>query len=369
MNKEGATIIKKPKYFNLIPLLVISFVLFKIIYTSNFLGIFIQLVSPFIWALTIAYLLNPLMILMEKKLRLPRIVCLIIIYILLLGLLTLFITIITPKIIENIRNINDNLPEYLKTAEKWLILQSSKLAVLKDYGVYEYFQKNLTNFMSTLSGSMTLTLSKTVSQLIDITSALLSFALGVVISIYMLKDKEVFGRQINKFLYAIFPTNKVDYLINVSKEMNMVFSKYLIGKIVDSLIIGILCFIGLLIIGAPFAVAFSSIVAVTNMIPYFGPFIGMIPAVIITLFYSPIKAIWVGLFILGLQQFDGLYLGPKILGTQVGLKPLWVISAIIIGGGLFGVIGMLLAIPVTGMAKLLLSKYVNTKLKNKDLTI
>lgn len=348
--------------------MIIAFILFKIIYTTNYLGILFELISPFIWALAIAYFLNPLMNLMEKNLRLKRIFCLIIIYIILLGLITLFVTIITPRIIENIKNLNNNLSGYFASAEEWLILQSSKLTFLQDYGVWDYFEQNLNSIIDSFSGSISSTLSKTLSQLINITSALLSFVLGVVISIYMLKDKEVFLRQIKKLLYAVFPQHKVDYMLNLTKELNMVFSKYIVGKVIDSLIIGILCFFGLLIIGAPYSGALSSIVGVTNMIPYFGPFIGMIPAVIITLFYSPIKALWVGLFILALQQFDGLYLGPKILGTQVGLKPLWVISAIIIGGGLFGVLGMLLAVPITGMIKTLLCKYINSKLSNKDLT-
>ncbi len=349
--------------------MIIAFVLFKVIYTTNFFSIFFELISPFIWALAIAYLLNPMMILMEKKLRLKRVFCLIIIYIILLGLITLFVTIITPRIIENIKNINNNLSDYFASVEEWLISQSSKLSFLQDYGVYDYFEQNLNSIIDAFSGSIRLALSSTISKLINITSALLSFVLGVVISIYMLKDKEVFIRQIRKLLYSLFPTNKVNYMINNTKELNMVFSKYIIGKLIDSLIIGVLCFFGLLIIGAPYSAALSSIVGVTNMIPYFGPFIGMIPAIIITLFYSPIKALWVGIFILALQQFDGLYLGPKILGTQVGLKPLWVISAIIIGGGLFGVLGMLLAVPITGMIKALLCKYINSKLSSKNLTI
>ncbi len=366
---EEVIIIKKPKYLNLIPILLIAFVLFKTVYTTNFLDIFLKLISPFIWALAIAYLLNPLMMVMEKKLKLRRLICLIIIYIFLIGLIILFITIITPRIVENIKHINNSFPEYLETAEEWLILQSSNLEFLQKYGVYDYFEENLNSIIDTFGGNISVTLSRTISRLINITSALLNFVLGVVISIYMLKDKEIFIKQIKKLLYAIFSVNKVDYMVSVLKELNTVFSKYLIGKIIDSIIIGILCFFGLLIIGVRYPLVLSSIVGITNMIPYFGPFIGMIPAIIVTLFYSPIKALWVGLFILALQQFDGLYLGPKILGTQVGLKPLWVISAIIIGGGLFGVVGMLLAIPVTGMIKTLLSKYINSKLSNKNVNL
>ena len=162
----------------------------------------------------------------------------------------------------------------------------------------------------------------------------------------MLKDKEKFIYQIKKLTYALFSNKRATKIIRSGREFNIVFSEYLIGKMIDSLIIGIICFIGTLIIRVPYPLLISTIVGVTNMIPYFGPFIGMIPAVLITLFYNPIKALWMFIFILGLQQFDGLYLGPKILGTKLGLSPFWVITAIIVGGKLFGILGMLLAAPI-----------------------
>ncbi len=365
--KEGKTILKKTNYLNLIVPLIFAFVLFKVINSTDFFKSFMNLVTPFIWAFIIAYLLNPLLTLFERKLKFGRIGSLIIVYILLVGLITLLVTFVTPKIIESIKVIKNNLPEYFSNTENWLITQSSKLSFLNRYGVIDLLDENLNNIIDKFSGDISSTLSNIISSLINITSALLNFVLGIVISIYMLKDKEFFSRQVKKLMYALYNTNKVEYLINLGKELNFVFSKYLIGKLIDSMIIGILCFVGLLIFRAPHALVISAIVGITNMIPYFGPFIGMIPAVIITLFYSPIKALWVVIFILALQQFDGLYLGPKILGTQVGLKPFWVISAIIIGGGLFGVLGMLLAIPISGMIRVVLNKYIEAKLKDKNL--
>ncbi|EOD01031.1 Permease [Caldisalinibacter kiritimatiensis] len=124
-----------------------------------------------------------------------------------------------------------------------------------------------------------------------------------------------------------------------------------------------------MIIGAPYALVISTIVGVTNMVPYFGPIIGAVPAVLITLFYNPITALWMLIFILCLQQFDGLYLGPKILGTQVGLKPVYVISAIIIGGGLFGVLGMLLAVPIGAIIRTIFTRYIDSKLEEKNIKL
>ncbi|WP_341534027.1 AI-2E family transporter [Sporosalibacterium faouarense] len=350
-------------------LLVLAFILFKIINAPNFFPFVIKLIMPFIWAFLIAYILNPLMVILEKRANLKRIWSLLIIYVFLLGLITLIITIITPSIIDSFTNIRDNLPDYFSTTEKWLIEQSTKLSFLSKYGVVDSLEENLNGMVNTLSQNLSSTLKETISQLINITSAFLNFVLGIVISLYILKDKEFFARHLKRLLYSLLEEEKVDYLIKLGTELNVVFSKYLIGKLIDSIIIGILCFIGLIILGIPYSLIISSIVGVTNMIPYFGPFIGMVPAVIITLFYSPIRALWVAIFILALQQFDGLYLGPKILGTQVGLKPFWVISAIIIGGALFGVLGMLLAIPITGMIKVILNKFVTSRLENKNIKL
>lgn len=184
----------------------------------------------------------------------------------------------------------------------------------------------------------------------------------------MLKDKEYFARNFSRLTYAIFPKNKAEIIIEFFKEIKEAFSKFFVGKALDSLIIGILCFIGCLIMKVRYALLISLIVGVTNMIPYFGPFIGMIPAAIITVFYSPFKALWVIIFIFLLQQFDGLYLGPKILGIQVGLKPFWIILAILVGGGFFGVWGMLFAVPIAAVVKTVLGKYVTKQHKQKGIS-
>src|SRR5699024_10457679 len=215
--------------------------------------------------------------------------------------------------------------------------------------------------------SLTPLLNKTVTQIISLTSGFANFVLGSIISIYILKDKEIFAKNIRNLTVAVFPKHSAKTLVEVQKDVKIAFSKFFVVKMLDSLIIGILCFIGLLIMRVQYALLISLIVGITNMIPYFGPFIGMIPASILTLFDSPFKALWVFIFIFLLQQFDGLYLGPKILGIQVGLKPFWIITAILIGGGFFGVWGMLFAVPIAAVVKSLLAKYVDRELKIKDI--
>ncbi|WP_425445936.1 AI-2E family transporter [Dethiothermospora halolimnae] len=352
---------RKKYYFNLVPLIVIGIVLFKFIYTENSLGSFFNLITPFIWAFFVAYLLNPILVYLEEHFKIKRIWSILIVYIILVGLIVLIITIFTPKVVQSFKNLVQDIPDYFDATKKWLSSEPDKLQFLNRYGVIDYIRENIYDILDDVKTNITTMINSTISQVINFTSALLDFALGIIISIYILKDKELFKKQFKKLIYTMINKDKGTYYINLMSDLDKVFSKYLVGKIIDSIIIGILCFIGLLIINAPYALVFSTIVGITNMIPYFGPFIGMVPAVIITLFYSPIKAIWVGLFIFGLQQFDGLYLGPKILGTQVGLKPFWIISAIIVGGGLFGILGMLLAVPVAAMIKTILVKYIEKK--------
>lgn len=196
---------------------------------------------------------------------------------------------------------------------------------------------------------------------------LINFLIGIVISIYLLKDKEVFARMFKRLLYALLPVGTAKTTIDIFQEMDYIFKRYIIGKSLDCLIIGVLAVIGLLIIGAPYALLLGVIVGVLNFIPYVGPLLGMIPAFIITYFYDPFTAVLVLLFIFLLQQFDGLWLGPKILGDSVGITPFWVITSIIIGGSLFGLVGMFVSVPITAMIQVVLSRLIDYRLNRKNL--
>lgn len=192
-------------------------------------------------------------------------------------------------------------------------------------------------------------LKRIVSSTINIASILLNVILGIVISIYILFDKEEIGERSKKIIYAIFPKKASFNIINFCKESNNTFEKFFVGKIIDSTIIGIIFFIGASLLKAPFAILLSIIIGVTNIIPFFGPFIGAIPVLFITLLFDisdPLKTVWIAIFIILLQQFDGNILGPKILGDSIGIKPIGIIFAIIIGKALFGIAGMFFGVPV-----------------------
>ncbi len=363
----------KIPYLQIIPVIGIAFILYKII---NKIDMFLftqinvlSIISPFIWAFAIAYLLNPIMVYLEKEIRIRRAFSISIIYIVVIGFITFGITIISPRIAKSIGQLIKEMPNYFDTTEGWLQVKIADFRVFDKYGVTSYIEQYLNSIISEVSASLNDFLSTAVFQIINVTSFFFKIILGLIISIYLLKDKDKFIKNIKRALFAIFSKNKAQEIIGFSTELHELFSKFIIGKFIDSCIIGVLCFIGLLIIKAPFALLFSIIVGITNMIPYFGPFIGMIPAVLITVFYSPIKALWILIFILLLQQFDGLYLGPKILGNSVGLSPFWIILAIIIGGGTFGLLGMFLAVPIMALIKTIFERYVNKRLESKDINI
>lgn len=350
-------------------MLIISLLLWKAIDGTQLTETIVKVSKPFLWAFIIAFFLNALLNVLERNFKLKRWANILIVYIIFYGTIALFITIITPKVIDSVKNLAKELPYYAAKTEEWLLEPPSYLKEMDRYGMLDSIKTELDDLFLRLGESIPPILNKTVNQLISWTSNLINFILGSIISIYILKDKEYFVKNIKKLTYAFFSVERANGIIEVFREIKKAFSNFLVGKILDSLIIGLLCFIGCSIMRIRYALLISIIVGVTNMIPYFGPFIGMIPSTIITFFYSPFKALLVLIFIFLLQQFDGLYLGPKILGVQVGLKPFWIILSIIIGGGFFGVWGMLFAVPTAAVVKSLLSKYIDKEFKQKGISL
>lgn len=327
----------------------------------------LSIVSPFIWAFAIAYLLNPLMTYLERRLRIKRGWSILIIYFLAIGLFAFGITIISPRIAKSIGQLLEDMPTYFDKSEAWLRIKINNLKLFDKYGVTSYVENYLNNVIEQISVYLNAILSAAVLQVINATSFILKLFIALIISIYLLKDKEKFIYNIKKALYGLLNKKKAQNLIDFGIELDHLFSQYIIGKFIDSCIIGLICFVGLIIIKAPYSLLLSLIIGITNMIPYFGPFIGAIPVVAITLFYDPVKALWVLIFILLLQQFDGLILGPKILGDSVGLSPFWIILAIVIGGGLFGVMGMFLGVPIMAVIKIVFQRYIDQRIKTQNI--
>ena len=206
------------------------------------------------------------------------------------------------------------------------------------------------------------------SGVITALKGIYNILIGVIVSIYVLYNKELFGSHVRKLVYCVFSIEAAEKIIKAVDFIDEVFIGFLSGKILDSLIIGVICYAGCLLLRMPYALLIACIIGITNIIPFFGPFIGAIPSAIIILMESPLQCLVFVIFVLVLQQFDGNILGPKILGSSVGINGFWIMFSIIVGAGLFGFAGMLLGVPVFVVLYTGLTGMVNRKLKRSGLS-
>ncbi len=347
------------------------------------LGGFMKVLTSFVAAFFIAFILNPLVDWVEHevfdkrlKLKKPKIrlgVSILVTYLLVLGLLVVGLVYVIPQITDSIVGIVDD----VTTALNRLYENRDKYgAMIEEYFPeidLVYFEKKLEEMWPTLLASLTNLTKNAVPMVVGVTVSLAKTAinalLAVAISIYMLADKRKLKRMGTQGVYAILPTAKAKVFCNTMKECSDIFSNFVSGKALDSLIIGIICFIALNILKLDYALLISVIVGITNMIPYFGPFIGAVPGVLLYLCISPVDAVVFTIMIFILQQFDGWILGPKILGDSTGLSPLWVIFGITVGGAYGGVIGMFIGVPLVAVAAHLLNKIVSGVLRKKRIEV
>ncbi|BBF44580.1 permease [Lachnospiraceae bacterium KM106-2] len=343
---------------------------------------FMGTLTPFIVAFFIAYILNPFVrsidrllkkyIYKEKHPTGRKLTAIAMSYVGVLAIITIIILYITPEIIHSMKEI-ESVYEKVDVTEIESNIKDTLDSLQKghpqvDFQVIEdkinSWLPNIFNFGTDLLSSLfPLILNLSVS----LVKMVINILLSIVISCYMLADKNTLSRNVKRVIYAIFKPEHATHLLATSKECNNIFSGFIIGKSIDSLIIGCICFVLMKILGLPYSMLLSVIVGITNMIPYFGPFIGAVPGVLIILFINPIQALIFAIMILALQQFDGLYLGPKILGESTGLTPLWVIFGITVGGSYGGVIGMFLGVPVVAVIAYLLNQWITNRLNNKNI--
>ena len=350
----------------------------------------ISVFAPVIWGLLLAYLLSPLQDWLEKKFKkltdrktphpkLARTLSVTgTVLILALAIFGLIATIL-PELYSSIKNLFTHLPEYLTSLGDWI---ETRIALLKEGQPQMYDTLNnawlsaldgINNFttqfqpkLESLSGGANLITTLT-SGAVSVVSAVLDFLLGVVLAVYLLSQKERYLAQGRKVLYALLPEEHVRTFLNAGSHVSYTFMHFLTGKTIDSLIMGLLCFIGMTVLQMPYAALISIFVGVTNIIPFFGPIIGAVPSGLLILLSEPRKAIPFAIFILVLQQFDGNILGPKIIGDSLGLPMFWVLFAISVGGGMFGFIGMVAFIPLFAALYTFLSDVLATRLRKKGL--
>ncbi len=334
-----------------------------------------RILSPVIWGFAIAYLLNPLFNLfgracegIEKKKPRPRLkkfIQIVSTYVVLLAAVTLLGWVIVPQMVASVSGLVQNFQSYASSAQQAANSFINSLNLSPD--ILQQLQEMTDNLMSSLLSLVSTALPHIYDFLIGVGNGVKNLLIGLIISVYVLWDRDRFAAQVKKMLFAVMKPDHAASFIRGCASTHRTFSGFINGKILDSLIIGILCFIGMSIFGMPFPMLISVIVGVTNVIPYFGPFLGAIPSAVLVLLEQPEQTIWFCLFILILQQFDGNILGPKILGESTGLSSFWVIVAILVGGGLFGVLGMFVAVPIFAVLYSLLRSLVASRLRKKQL--
>ena len=328
------------------------------------------IVSPFVLAFAIAWLLNPIVKWLEgglfskcKKGR--RALALVVTYLLVLSLLTAMLWVVLPQVYESVVLLAGKVPDYLKSVSELANGLAARFDLL-DVNEANTLVDNYADLVTMISDWATGALPQVINAGISVGSGIISVLMALIASIYMLAAKERLLYSARRVLYGVLPQSSADTASRILRRSNEVFAGFIGGKLIDSLIIGVLCCIGCLILRIPFVGLISLIVGVTNVIPFFGPFIGAIPCILILLIVDPWSALWFTIFIIALQQLDGNVIGPSILGESTGVSALGVLVSISVGGKLAGVLGMLIGVPVYAILSELVTAWLDRRLKKQN---
>ena len=339
---------------------------------------FIGTLQPFIIGTALAYLLNFILKFYEKNIlsykwfnnlnkTAKRAVGIVFTYITAILITYLFIQFVLPQLIDSVVGLVNNIPQYVNDVSKYtnelignVNLQPEYIALIN-----EKLGEAINYIITTISNLLPVIANFVIST----TSSVLNIIIGIIVSIYILIDKEKFIALSKKVTYALCSKERAKFVLNLANKSNMTFSKFIGGKILDSVIIGILTFIILTIFKMPYVLLISVIIGVTNIIPFFGPFIGGIPAAIIILFASPIQALWFIIIIIVIQQIDGNIIGPKILGDSIGISAFWILFSLLVAAKFMGVVGMIIGVPLFAIIYSIIKEVVEDKLRKKGLPV
>lgn len=370
---------------NIVVLVVGAVLLASVYYFSSIWGVVTKLyetVMPFFIGFGIVLLLLPVVkkmewlfnrLLFRKKPhpKLNRGLSVGVAILLLLAVVAGFFAIMLPQLITSIKSIlqyitnfvtvnQDKIKEFLLKYE-FLSIEGEKLVIAWENIVSQTM--NYTSFVLNSAKTIVLGVSS------GIYSVVIHFLVGLIAAVYLLIDKETFCAQAKKLCYALFKSSTCETLIYWTRRAHKIFAGFITGKILDSAIIGVICYVCMLLFRIEYPLLISVIVGVTNIIPFFGPFIGAVPSILVLLLVNPLSALWFAVFILILQQLDGNVIGPFILGDYVGVSAFWIMIAIVIGGGLFGFAGMLLGVPVFGTVYAIVRSVIDLRLQKKKLPV
>ena len=348
----------------------------------------LNILSPFIWGLVICYLLSPFMHLVERKLFKPlaaklykkskksdgagfaRAMSVLLSELFLLAVLTALVCLIIPQLYNSLQTMVASSPAYLSTLTSWIEQLLEDFPELENY-VGQLVGEIGNNFTAWLQQTVLPSIGDLIANVTSgvyyIIMGFYNLVIGMIVSVYVLSNLEKAGANAKRIIYSVFSVERAKKIIDCVQFTDRTFMGFITGKLLDSAIIGLICYIVCALLRMPYALLVSVIVGVTNIIPFFGPFIGAVPSTFIILLVDPIKALVFVAFIIILQQLDGNVIGPKILGSSVGINGFWVMFSIIIGAGFFGFWGMLLGVPVFVVIYTAIENTVVKKLKDNDL--
>lgn len=336
----------------------------------------IRVLLPFIIGFVMAYLFNFILKFYEEKVlnfqkinnmkgKKKRGISILLTYTTVLLLLYLFINFVFPQVVSSIVGLANDVPKLVNETSKSFIELNERLDINEEY--YNIILEKWDEFVNYLIQFATNLIPIIANLAKNILSSIWNIVLGIIISTYLLVDKEKFLGLSRKITTAFFSEDSASKIMEITRRSNDIFGKFISGKLLDSFIVGIMTFIILTIFKMPYIILISFIIGVTNIIPFFGPFIGAIPSAMIILFISPIKALWFILLVFIIQQIDGNIIGPKILGDSLGISAFWILFSLLVTGKIFGFIGLVIGVPLFAIIYSIIKDIVEGRLKKKEL--
>jgi len=346
------------------------------------------LLSPFIIGVCFAFVLNLLMKFFEKRVfvrfnrkkdpkweKTRRPLCIGLTLVVFLGLMTLLISFLIPMLRESVVTLVNNLPGYVRNLESWANQFLARFNISTD--LVETVTQFIYQFSDSIIDALKDSMPKIFETATSIASGIFNVIFGFIISIYMLSGKERILHNIKRTGYAFLPRRAADYLCHIYHLVNERFTGFVSGQFTEAVILAVLCYTGMSILGAvlpgqgwnQYALLISVIIGITNIIPIVGPILGTIPGALILLMVDPFQAVIFVVYIIILQQIESNLIYPRVVGTSVGLPGIWVMFAVLVGGELFGLPGIVLGVPATSVCYVLFGEAVSRRLKKKELKV
>lgn len=366
------------------------FTFYKLDTIKEILGQLSSILRPFTFGFVVAYLLLPIFNTLVRKtnpwfsrvIRNPqkaksfnKLFCSLISVTFFLLIVVALLSMVLPQLAESVMGLLEKLPEYLNRTEEWLTVHLFSNNPILEGNVQQLYASVSSSLMEWANTQLVPQLLEVMkgnfvgSFVSNTISFLKTVLVGFISAVYMLNSKDTFSAQGKKLIYSMFHTDTANVILENIRFVHKIFGGFITGKLLDSLIIGLITFFAMSILQMPYVLLISVIIGVTNIIPFFGPFIGAIPSTLLIILVSPLQGVYFVIFILILQQFDGNILGPKILGDSTGLASFWVMFAILLFGGMFGFAGMVVGVPLFAVIYSAVSGLVNRSLGKKKLSV